>query len=242
MQALTEGRLEFLDSVEHNFANIEDVLHMETDTWNANDASFSDYGVMAARCGLFRVGLTTRIRLDRLSDNVALDIAGGTNGAALQELMHERRIDTGIVTNLLDKRSDQTRANSKLLHVDGDLIERETWQNMFSTVFEATNGVGLSLIMHRPCGTLQDFAPAVYAGSFALLLDWLRPGGVMFAQVPAALRDSPASLQDICQRIHERDDIEEVKTSKYIGFNYSALVIKAAQDTAQLPSTSRSHE
>lgn len=227
MTSLESGRLDYLCDVEHPEYDPLEAWQIATDTWQANDASFSEYCLVAARTGLSDASSLIRRRLGSFTTNVGLDIAGGANGVALQELISEGTIDTGIVTNLLDKRSETTKGTKELLHVEGDILNEETWHKMFATVFEATEGAGPSLIMHRPCGALQYVSPHFYEASFDLLFDWLRPGGVMFSQVPLIFSTSEHNLQKLCEHVRSKNEIGDLRVSDFISFNYSAVLSKA---------------
>jgi hypothetical protein len=227
MIAPEADRLAHLQGVDHPEHDPLEAWQIATDTWQANDASFSDYCTMASMTGLPDVSRLVRQRLGSFTTNVGLDIAGGTNGVAIQELIADGAIDTGIVTNLLDKRGDEARNVDGLLHIEGDILKEETWHKLFVTLSEASEGAGPSLIMHRPCAALQYLSPHFYEGSFNLLFDWLRPGGVMFAQVPLIFSTSANNLQKFCGYVQTRDDIAELQVSEFITFNYSAALSKA---------------
>ncbi len=85
MPALTE-RLDFLDGVEHSQRELARNSIMRRDGWGKNDADFSQYCILAKRAKDINLEAVIRTRLARYTTNIALDLAGGTNGVALQWL------------------------------------------------------------------------------------------------------------------------------------------------------------
>jgi hypothetical protein len=120
------------------------------------------------------------------SDNVGIDIAGGTNGRALQQLLEHGILGKALVTNYTDTRTDETKDVEGLDHRGGDLFDRTTWEEIDGWIDENAPD-GLSLVMHRPAGTLQDLPAPFYAGAFRFLLERTRPGGLHFLQIPEPL-------------------------------------------------------
>lgn len=163
-------------------------------------------------------------------DNVGLDLAGGS-GRALRTLLLNGILGSGIVTNYLDKRTDNERLADPLVHIDGDLIERPTWEKIFLACEDLAPD-GLALIMHRPVGALPRFAPHHYEGAAHVLLDMLRPGGVFMAQIPAYLR-TPSRIddrRDILDGITARFDVSEVVLPRDSTALSSFVVIKSLEE------------
>lgn len=209
MLSVDEARLHFLDGVGHPAFGTNESIATETDRWSKNDSGFDDYCSRATEGGLYYLDLEAivRSRLGRFTTNVALDIAGGTNGAALQDLLREGMIDRGILTNYLDRRDEPTKDNPYLEHIEGDILASSTWQRIISQSKRHAPD-GLSLIMHRPVGALQDLPPRFYKEAAHLLLDMLRPGGILFSQVPLGLIfDFDEKAKPICDSIALRSDI-----------------------------------
>ena len=140
-----------------------------------------------------------------------MDLAGGTNGVVLQDLLSLRLISRGLVTNLEDKRNVLTANNPYLGHVSGDLTNAKTWQDILTWQEDNTNG-GFDLVIHRPVGGLQYLDANVYKSAAKLLLDNINGNGIALFQVPWGLsrKDTTKELGDVCMSIHARSDIESV--------------------------------
>lgn len=67
--------------------------------------------------------------------------------------------------------------------------------------------------MHRPIGGLQELRPKVYRGAAHFLLDLIRPGGLMFTQVPRRLVEVADEHRQTCESIRNRPDVLEVMTT-----------------------------
>lgn len=212
----------------------EDSIHEERkgDKWGINDSTYEGYFAgVRLRNYPQSVLQIVKARLEGTEDPVGLDIAGGTNGIALQGLINNGVIERGMVTNYRDNRSDFTKENPNLDHISGNIIFPETWLSIIDWV-RTNSPEGASLIMHRPYGGLQGLYPYFYEGAAHKLLDLLRPGGLLFAQIPFAVQDRPGFRKSVlCQEIRERPDIAEVIPPVELGrtatpMNNCALVIK----------------
>jgi hypothetical protein len=191
------------------FAEVDPVDRMldmseKGDEWDVDDSSLEEYSVLAGLPENFENGLGGLIlrSIGRGNGNVGIDIAGGTNGKALQELLSLGILDKALVTNYADARSDETKAIEELDHQDGDIYDMETWLGIAKWI-EDNAPDGLALVMHRPVGTLQDLPKEFYEGAFDFLFKRTRSGGVHFLQIPEPLViPSPdRSLKPICDRI-----------------------------------------
>lgn len=191
------------------------VSAIEARGWGVNDSDFGSYcaGLMLAdgREGVQEIVSEHLRSMD--GHRVGLDIAGGTNGVALQSLLRLRILEHGIVTNYADRRSDETRKMPNLTHVEGDLAERATWETILEEK-RACAPEGLSVVLFRPVGPLQDCSPEAYKGAAHFLLDITRPGGVHFWQIPRELKPYTPIRErrklEVYSSLRCRDDIEEI--------------------------------
>lgn len=97
--------------------------------WAVNDSSFDEYcGKIdfPGQGGLFEI-LERQIGYDK--NNAALDIAGGSQGAAVQDLLSTELVGKGLVTNFEDLRTEETKAIETLDHIVGDVADEKTWQS-----------------------------------------------------------------------------------------------------------------
>ncbi len=148
-------------------------------------------------------------RLHTLPDVVALDIAGGSNGVALEELVTAGVVDRGLFTNY-QNRWEQPLGTT-LEQVTGNLALQATWDSIFD--WQQRNAPeGFSLILHRPHGALQRMPYSFYERAVHALLDMTSPGGVALLQIPLAIRSgsSTAVKNQMCEKINERADVESV--------------------------------
>ncbi|HUY85295.1 MAG TPA: hypothetical protein VMU97_02150 [Candidatus Dormibacteraeota bacterium] len=150
--------------------------------------------------------------------NAGIDIAGGTNGVALQNLLSMGLLEKALVTNYEDRRSLATRLRlgwfGPLKHVKGHILDTRTWSQIADWQQQVAPE-GVALVMHRPDGGMQYLPPDFYKGAVHRLLDMIRPEGVMFAQVPHGLRDRHfSSLGGICKSVATRPDVDWVDSSK----------------------------
>lgn len=187
----------------------------QSDRWGINNSSLGDYS-----WSIF--GEDDQDRLAEFigatigdGDHTAIDIAGGTDGRAMQEMLDLGLVRTGLVTNLLDRRNQEARDFPGLHHVAGDIVLRATWEAIDSWCDEYAPD-GVSVILHRPVGGIQHLDPCFYELAAHKLLDMLCPGGVMVAQVPNILAPYPwlssPELSRIGEAISTRGDVDaEVK-------------------------------
>lgn len=179
------------------------------DKWEINDSGVEDYAkdVNFPEFGGFNA--MPRILdefIDAEADNIAIDIAGGANGVALQQLISAGLIAKGLVTNLEDTRNLRARASSQLSHIAGDLCEFPTWAKIVNWArINAPEGV--DLILSRPRGALQHLPIGTYGGATVAFLEMLKPGGILYAQIPWSLSESAPNgknskkLDRVCARI-----------------------------------------
>jgi hypothetical protein len=155
------------------------VTKPELSTWAVDDSSFKSYadGVYFDQNGPAHDAITSY--LGGLAAASVLDIAGGSNGKAVQDLLSEGLVKKGCFTNLVDNRNTVHEAVD---FVGGDLKEEATWTDI-SRLKEARYSTGYSLILHRPYGGLQEEKHDFYLSSLGNVLELLSPGGLFYAQV-----------------------------------------------------------
>lgn len=161
--------------------------------WGVNNSSFSDY---AAEVEFMNYPGGLRQILERhigySEDNTGLDLAGGSNGRALSDLIDDGILGKGLVTNLSDLQDIFPLADAAIDHVSGDLATEQVWHEI--AAWQQTHAPdGINLIMHRPHAGLQDQPAKVYIRAAHQLLDMLCPGGILFSQVPYPLLDASTS-------------------------------------------------
>lgn len=228
--------LAFLNSVTRYEGLAEDLdgssIKLGSEGWGFNNSNFDDYCASFGYRTEYGLGVQENEglkdiiekRIGQDPDNIGLDIAGGSDGVAIRDLIAEGIINAGLVTNLFDLRTEETKADDKLHHISGDIVSKETWEKIMEWKrSQAPNG--FALIMHRPMGALQAYPAPFYVGAANFLLDMLRPGGVFFTQVPDSLRpnfahDDNIGLQAVCEAMQARPDIEDIaENSRPIGGN-----------------------
>lgn len=221
----TGSDLSFLNSVAHYQGLAEeldgDAVDLCSEGWGFDDSKFSDYCASFGHVTDYETefeGKDLKEIIERQigcdPQNIGLDIAGGTNGTALRDLIAEGAIGTGLVTNLFDLRTDEVRADQSLHHVNGDIVSPGTWRKIIEWKKNYAPE-GFAFIMHRPVGALQTYPPAFYVGATYKLLDMLKPAGVLFTQVPDSLIPSSihrenVGLHIVCEAIRARSDIKDI--------------------------------
>jgi hypothetical protein len=203
--------LRFLDVPGHDLIDRERTALLGDGRWTVNNSSFDNY---AERFGYDRADFRRILEetIGKDTNNVGIDIAGGANGKALQQLLEEGFLGRALLTNYQDKRWDMTKELPSLDHIDGDLLERQTWQRIIEWQRESAPE-GFALVLHRPVGALQNLRPGFYRGAIQLLLDITKPNGVIFAQIPKIIVGGSrvdTYLGAIYRGITDRDDVSEI--------------------------------
>jgi hypothetical protein len=188
--------------------------------WDYNDTPFEYYGVNRTHgeASLYAHKVYEHLLVNP-GVKIALDIAGGSNGRAIRDLINLGLVNSGLVTNYEDRRNESTKKITELGHVAGDLIKQETWKKIQAWKDEFAPE-GFSVIMCRPVGGLSYLPGAFYVGGLATLLDWLQPGGVGLFQI------YPEAEHDGCEMLRNRDDIAEVYRDKERRGQDVALIYK----------------
>lgn len=209
----------------YGYGDPSDLAHWERpDIWPVNDSPFSaycDYAMLSDDKG--GVPAIVDKQLGQSPDNVGLDLAGGENGIALRDLMNDGIIGKALLTTYKDRRDDITKANKALGHVAGDLASPNTWQQIIDWK-NAHTPDGFSLVLHRPVVALQSFRPKTYMAAAHLILDMVRPQGVVFSQVPAALYGR--HLKTMGESLLARPDVRTIVTAETDWDPPSAVIIK----------------
>lgn len=204
-------RLDFLQDAEHPYDR-----RVRWDKWRINNSGLDDYFSPVTLAdhpeGVLGI-IEEQIGADE--GNAGVDIAGGRNGIALRQLLKMGILEKALVTNYRDRRNPVARMNRRLDHVRGDILAPRTVRRIIEWQ-ERHAPEGLALVLHRPDGALQDISPDFYEGGVHLLLDILRPGGLMFTQIPYSLRRGryTSSLSPICESVVNRPDVESVIAPK----------------------------
>lgn len=176
-------------------------------SWAINNSSLRHYS-RRANIDNDPDGLITFItdKIGTSEDNVALDVAAGSNPQALRDLLDSGVVGRALATNYQDRRPWAVRRDTRLDHIKGTLAQADTWRKIIDWQRDHAPD-GLAIAMHRPVGGLQDLQPEVYRGAAHVLFDMVRPGGIMFTQVPRRLRNVPGQLEELCGSLRERPDV-----------------------------------
>jgi hypothetical protein len=141
--------------------------------------------------------------------NVGMDVLGGLDGVALQQLVSSGVLSKSIDVDLRTHHGNGVSNNPKLHYVAGDILSSETWQPMIEKQAKLAPQ-GLALIIHRPYGALQHQPQNVYEGGAHVLLDMLRPGGVLFTQVPSTYKNNDDVVRQTYRSLVSRGDIQRI--------------------------------
>lgn len=193
------------------------------DAWTNNNSTFANY---CESSGIPEAEKIIKNQIGHFAIKTALDIAGGSDGVALQNLLDDATITEGLVTNYYDSRGSQAKKTEALTHISGDILQPPTWREIKD--WQTTHSPeGFSLILHRPYGALQDLPAAFYEGATHTLIDMLRPEGVLLVQIPSTLQKwFGGNIDSVCSSLRQRDDIESIRTPELILPLSSALIIK----------------
>lgn len=156
-------------------------------------------------------------QLQSLEPGTGLDVAGGANGVAVQDLLDNELIERGVFTGYQEARNPETVDRPDLDFIAGDIKREAAWRAIFQWQDEHSPQ-GFNIIMHRPFGMLGNMHPHFYAAAGNLLLDRLAPGGILFSQIAPCLlvKDKGLGYRGLARVIRERTDIEYAETTKLI--------------------------
>jgi hypothetical protein len=200
--------LRFLDTEDHQPLRRDAESASSDSVWGVNNSDFDSY---AYRFGYEPAKLRTLLEtyIGKDARNVGIDIAGGADGIALQQLLAEGFLGKALVTNFEDTRVEATKELAALDHLEGNLLERQTWEKIMD--WQHRNAPdGFALVMHRPVGGLQNLRPAFYRGAMHLLIDMTKPGGILLLQAPdIGGKYREPYLEAIARSARSRDDIAE---------------------------------
>ncbi|HRV75853.1 MAG: hypothetical protein H6799_02410 [Candidatus Nomurabacteria bacterium] len=221
--------LSFLDGIKQTPLEAEFLDECGDGEWTVNDSGLSSYFFNVHFPGLGRgPGVVTKI-IGKDTSNTAMDLAGGSNGAALQDLIDIGAIGKGLLTNYEDRRCPASRYNPLVDHIAGNLVHRDTWQKIIEWASLNTNG-GFDLILHRPVGGLQYLPTRFYSGAAQVIVDLLKPGGVAFLQIPYLLADvyDNPEITRIGKELSRNPKVKGVlKASSSDGYDQHALVFRS---------------
>ena len=207
------------------------------DAWLVNDSGFDNY-CRCARIRPKRGGLRAIIESTIGYDpaNIGVDLAGGENGQALQDLLELGIIGKALLTTYEDRRSPETADNTLIDHIAGNLVLPDTWKRIIAWR-KSHAPDGLALVMHRPVGALQNLPPSAYIGMANIVLDNIRPGGVFFTQVPLALYGP--SWRGACEAVRQRTDLASITLGKYEPLIYAAITKDTDPHRSARPTNSK---
>ncbi len=172
-------------------------LRRERKGWPEDDWPLEDYfkDVTFRDGSLFDVLDKT---IGRNPNNIGLDIAGGSNGAALKGLMDRGYIGRGLYTNFLDRR-DPALPNPKAQLITGDLTKVETWRDI--TKWQQREiPEGFAVGLHRPLLGLQRLPPLAYYALAASAVRVMRSGSVFIIQIPLNVSNAESTQQRLLYR------------------------------------------
>jgi hypothetical protein len=139
----------------------------------------------------------------------------------LRDLMDMGIIGRGLVTNLEDLRTPEVKADERLDHASGNILEASTWRSIVGWV-EGNAPDGIDIVMHRPVGALQNLPPNLHRRAAAILIDLLAPNGILFAQIPHTMAGHEDRTEDF---LGSQPGVSDVFIS---GSVPHAIVLKAA--------------
>lgn len=184
----------------------------EADQWTIDDSTFDSYVSMV----YFREGSAHECINRALSNNpdaVALDIAGGSNGRAIRDLIEVGTIKRGVYTRLMDNRTCEQNDDS-VKFFPGDLLKEQTWVDLSAIQHEYAPS-GFNLVLHRPYGGLQDLAVNQYIDSIQKILDMMCSKGIFYVQIPGSPYRNPdyKMLNIIYREVLSMQDVGKIEIS-----------------------------
>lgn len=187
-------------------------LEIPRNHWTVDNSSFKSYVDM--------VEFNNGSALDCIKENLkkhehktALDIAGGSNGRAISDLIHKEIIVGGAFTNVIDNRATKT-IEADIGFSCGDLRKAETWTKI-DDVKKSIAPNGYSLILHRPFGALQDLSIQEYVSHANTTMSLLAPGGLLYSQVPSSpyTDNNLEKIKTIGQEIIKLNRVQDLSVS-----------------------------
>lgn len=195
--------------------------------WFVNDSGMQSYTRVRFRGrngGLLEL---LEEQIGRSPSNVGMDLAGGSQGQAMRDLLDAGILGEGLVTNLEDLRTKRALAHTALSHIRGDLATKAVWHKIIDWQTQHAPD-GLALVMHRPIGALQEQPKNVYLGAANLLLSMLRPGGMLFSQIPRPLASNPEASRNAYRSLHSRADVSQIIPGKGFAMRTFVAIKKAS--------------
>lgn len=208
-------------------ARLEDTRYLAEygDTaWHIDDSSWEEYSG-----GVYFPGL--QMMLDEVVANldcrssVGIDIAGGTTGRAMRDLLDRGTLNRAAVTTYETPAPDILQKAQNIDFISGNLLHPQTWSKII--LWRRQSAVaGLKLAIHEPRNSLQWESPEVYAQATHTLIDNLAPGGIFVSQIPSSL--SARELTSICRSTEKLAGVQITSISRENDGYRQALVMKAA--------------
>ncbi|HEX5743875.1 MAG TPA: hypothetical protein VFX84_00265 [Candidatus Saccharimonadales bacterium] len=204
--------LSFLDGAGEDYFTRLFVFMYGDRNWVVNNSTMQDYSRRAFIGGSVN-GLSDLVadRLGTTGDKVGMDLAAGSRAQALRDLLDSGVLGRALATNYRD-RMPRKASRDDLDHRDGNLTHHGTWREIVGWQ-ELHAPEGFDLIMHRPVGGLQELKPATYQAAARILFDMVKPGGMMFSQVPRRVMNIDGGLRDLCRSVRSGGEVEDVVTT-----------------------------
>lgn len=208
------AHLTFLDGADGAPAHRDIMSRLgEREFWRVNNSGIDDYSERARILGApDTLKVIIAATLGYNEDSVGIDIAAGSDIRALRDLLDLHILRSAVATNFSDSRSRSAFGDLRVSHIDGDITVPDTWLQIGQWQ-ERHTPEGFALAMHRPVGALQELPVHTYRGAAHFLLDRIKPGGLMFTQVPRTIVEDKREMLDLCRTINRRKDVVEVITS-----------------------------
>jgi hypothetical protein len=204
--------LSFLNDARESVISAAALFMYGDRNWAVNNSTMYDYS-RRAYIGGSATGLLDIVneRLDTSEDNVGLDLAAGTYAQALHDLLDSGVLNRALATNYSARLPRRARRQD-LDYLTGNLTRRDTWQAILGWQGEHAPE-GFDLVMHRPVGGLQDLDLDTYKAGARILFDIVKPGGMMFSQVPRHAMNDEGGLRELCRSVRSGGQVEDVVTT-----------------------------
>jgi len=178
--------------------------------------------------------------IGRDPNNVGIDIAGGTNGVAMRDLVATGLVGKGLYTHFLDDRNPRL-SNPNVDLVTGDLATAQPWLSIRD--WQQRNAPqGFAVALHAPGLGFEKWAPDTHLTALAMLLPMMQPGAVIFTQVPIEVlkdgnQEARLDFYRAARRLPQVVAIELAESNKYgsTGYNFCVVYVKASPKPDSTP-------
>lgn len=189
------------------------------DEWGVNDSTFLRYAErVACASGGYPEDVIDGLkqRFGTGGDHSVLDVAGGSNGRAVQDLLELGVMRNGLVTNFQDFRSSATRSVVELGHVSGNLSDVTTWKSIRAWRDRHAPD-GFSLTTFFPVAALHEFSTRFYLNRLGELLDMAMPGGLLLLTVPEPVQNLMSEESYMCT-LDQKPAVAKVEFAPRLSF------------------------